>query len=306
MKTYQDKTSPLYNGLPFMEIEGEHIPFPCLAEVKMDGEFQYVIKKHGDIFLANKPEHGRIRTDMPVTKLDIPDDSVFLGELVYGAGTNFYDFLSHKLDPDLNLAIFGCLKYDGEEIWKTQDYLAARKLLESLTFYNKKVSLVPKAICRNQQELDAFFNRVVSMGFEGIVIKDPLSKYIDGQTGRWAKRKFMADNDFVIMGYQSGSRRAKTLSILVGHRVDNKLQRLTYVGGGFGANTVPKETLLPILQSITTGNKGDEFYVTPKIVVTVKHYGVIRNADGTVNSLRHPQFKCIRFDKAVHQIDTIK
>ena len=305
MKTYQDKSSQLYDGLPFMEIEGEHIPFPCIAEVKLDGEFQYVVKKQGQIYLVNKKEHGRIRTDMPVTNsIDIPDDSVLLAELVYGAGTNFYDFLSHKLDPDLNLAVFGCLKYDGQEIWKTNDYLATRKLLESQTFYNKKVSLIPKAICRNQQELDSFYNLVVSKGFEGIVIKDPLSKYIDGQTGRWAKRKFVADNDFVIMGYQSGTKRAKNLSILVGHQVDGRIKRLTYVGGGFKLHE--KDALLGALKTITTGHSGDEYYVQPKIIVTVKHYGVIRNADGTVNSLRHPQFKCIRFDKAVHQIDTIK
>jgi len=305
MKTYQDKSSQLYDGLPFMEIEGEHIPFPCIAEVKLDGEFQYVVKKQGQIYLVNKKEHGRIRTDMPVTNsIDIPDDSVLLAELVYGAGTNFYDFLSHKLDPDLNLAVFGCLKYDGQEIWKTNDYLAARKLLESQTFYNKKVSLVPKAICRNQQELDSFYNLVVGKGYEGIVIKDPLSKYIDGQTGRWAKRKFMADNDFVILGYQSGTKRAKNLSILVGHQVDGRLKRLTYVGGGFKLHE--KDALLGALKTITTGHSGDEYYVQPKIVVTVKHYGVIRNADGTVNSLRHPQFKCIRFDKTPFQVDTIK
>ncbi len=305
MKTWQDKNSELYDGLPFMEIEGQRIPFPCLAEPKMDGEFQYVVKKQGQIYLVNKKEHGRIRTDMPVTNsIDIPDDSVLLAELVYGAGTNFYDFLSHKLDPDLNLAVFGCLKYDGQEIWKTNDYLATRKLLESQTFYNKKVSLIPKAICRNQQELDSFYNLVVSKGFEGIVIKDPLSKYIDGQTGRWAKRKFVADNDFVIMGYQSGTKRAKNLSILVGHQVDGRIKRLTYVGGGFKLHE--KDALLGALKTITTGHSGDEYYVQPKIIVTVKHYGVIRNADGTVNSLRHPQFKCIRFDKAVHQIDTIK
>jgi len=305
MRTWQDKNSDLYDSLVFMEIEGEHIPFPCVAEPKLDGEFQYIIKRKGQVYLANKKEHGRLRTDMPVTNsIDFPDDSVFLGELVYGAGTNFYDFLSHKLDSDLNLALFGCLRYDGNDVWKHNDYLATRKLLESQTFYNKKVSLIPRAICRNQQELDAFYNRVVGQGFEGIVIKDPLSKYIDGSTGRWAKRKFMADNDFVIMGYQSGTRRAKNLSILVGHRVDGRIQRLTYVGGGF--KLYEKDALLGALKTITTGHNGDEYYVQAKIVVTVKHYGVIRNADGGVNSLRHPQFKCVRFDKTVMQIDTIK
>jgi len=306
MKTYQDKNSPLYQGLPFMEIEGDYISFPNIAEVKLDGEFQYLIKKQGDIYLANKPEHGRIRTDMPVTQIDIPDDSVFLAELVYGGGNNFYDFARHKLDDDLNLGVFGCLKYDGEEVWKTSNHIEIRKLLQRQTFYNKKVGLVPMAICNNQAELDAFFNKVVSAGFEGVVVKDPLSRYIDGMTGRWAKRKYVADADLVIMGYETGTKRAKNLTVVVGHMVDGKVERLTRVGGGFGSKTMTKEDMLKKLQLITTGKQGDVYTVIPEIVVTVKHYGIIRNIDGSVSSIRHPQFRGIRLDKTVEQIDTIE
>jgi len=304
VRTYQDKNSDFYDGLPFMEFRGLHIPFPCISEPKMDGEFQYIIKRKGKVYLANKKEHGRIRTDMPVTQLDIPDDSILLGELIWGNGDNFYDFLRHKLDPNLNLAIFGCLRWGGEDVWKHYDYLETRKLLESHQFNNKKVCLVPRTICRNRKELDSFFNLVTSKGFEGIVIKDPLSKYIDGETGRWAKRKYEADNDFAIIGFQSGTKRAKNLSILVGHKVNGKIERLCYVGGGFKLHE--KEALLGALKTIISGRNGDEYHVEPKIVVTVKHYGVIRNTDSSIHSLRHPQFKCIRFDKTVEQIDTIK
>jgi len=293
-------------GLPFMEIEGEYIPFPCVAEVKLDGEFQYVIKKHGKLYLANKPEHGRIRTDMPALgSIDIPDDSVLLGELVWGAGSNFYDFMRHKLEPDLNLAIFGCLRYDGEDIWQTHNYIDTRKLLEEQTFWNSNVAIAPRMVCRSQDELDRYFQKVVSQGFEGIVIKDPLAKYTNGVTGRWAKRKYTADSDLVIIGFQSGSKKAKTLSIWVGHMVDGKIEPLTHVGGGFGVNTVTKESMLKILEGMVTGKTGDDYHVEPRIVVTVKHYGAIRNADGSVSSLRHPQFKCIRLDKTAEQIDTI-
>jgi len=66
MRTWQDKNSPLYEGLPFMEIEGEGFTFPCRAEIKLDGEFSYVIKKEGKLYLANKKEHGRMRSEMPV------------------------------------------------------------------------------------------------------------------------------------------------------------------------------------------------------------------------------------------------
>jgi ATP-dependent DNA ligase len=308
MITYQDKTSDLYDGLPFMEIGEGHIPFPCVAEVKMDGEFQYLIKKRGKIFLANKKEYGRIRTDMPVTNtIDIPDDSVFVGELVYGGGKDFYTFARHKLDPECDLALHSCLRYNGENVWKYHTYVDNRKLLESQKFYNSKVCLIPKRVCRNQAELDAFFYEAVHIhGFEGIVIKDIFSKYIDGETGKQVKRKFAADNDFVIVGFESGTKRAKNLVVVVGHRVNGHIEPLTRVGGGFGANTTTKDDMLKKLIPLVTGKKGDIFSVEPKIVVTVKHNGIIRNEDGSVSSLRHPQFKTERLDKTVSGIDTIK
>lgn len=306
MKTWQDKNSPLYTGLPFMAIRGTEPMFPCIAEVKFDGEFQYVIKSNGEVYLANKQEHGRIRMEMPITQVDYPDNSVFLGELVYGAGKNFYDFARHKLDADLNLVIFDCLRHDGLELWNAYPYVQRRGLIQGLTFYNEKVFLAPVHICHTQEELDAYYETVIAQGFEGIVIKDPHSLYVDGDSANWVKRKFTADAEFVIMGFKSGTAKVKTLSVLVGHRVDGEIQRLTYVGGGFGANTVPKETMLEVLKTIVTGKTGDEYHVEPKIVVTVEHYGVIRNPDGSVSSLRHPQFKCVRYDKTVGQIDTIK
>jgi len=305
MKTYQDRCNPIYADVPFMEIRGLYIPFPNIVEPKYDGEFAYLVKKNGVTFLANKKEYGRIRTDLAVTNsIDIPEDSIFTAELIWGRGTNFYDFLRHKLSDDFNLAVFGCLKYAGEDVWKQNDYIETRKLLESQTFYNKKVLLAPKVICHNKQELDGYFHLVTAQGYEGIVIKDPLSKFVDGETGRWAKWKHQADNDFAIIGFQSGSKRAKTLSVLVGYRLDGKIQRLTYVGGGFKIDE--KEAILAVLKTIISGHSGDEYYVEPKIVITVQHYGIIRNEDGTINSLRHPQFKCVRFDKTVEQIDELK
>ncbi len=308
MKTFQDKCNPIYEGLPFQEIEGDYIPFPCVAEIKYDGEFQYLVKQRGQIFLANKKEYGRIRMDMPATSsIDFPENSIFLAELVWDKGHTFYGaqgFITHKLDPNNNLMVFGCLRYDGNEIWKTNDYIDTRKLLEQQAFYNNKVMLSHKVVCRNQQELDSFFNWVVTQGYEGIVIHDPLHKFVNGESGRVAKRKYIADNDFVIVGFQSGTARAKNLSVLVGHKVGGKIQRLTYVGGGFKLEQ--KEALLAVLKDTITEKVGDEYHVEPKIVITVQHRGVIRNNDGSINSLRHPNFKDFRFDKTVEQIDTLK
>lgn len=309
MKTWQDKNSPLYDGLPFMEIEGEGFTFPCRAEIKLDGEFSYVIKKEGKLYLANKREHGRMRSEMPVLNEiedKIPDDSVFLAELVWGGGKDFYDFARHKLDPDCGLGFFSCLRFAGHQLWNNLTYTATRDFLEQQKFYTPNAVLIPSVIVADQQELDDLYETIVAGGYEGLVAKTPESKYINGVTYEWTKRKFETEGDFVIIGFQSGSKRAKTLSVLIGHRVNGEIVPLSYVGGGFGSKTVMKETMLTVLSGMVTGHKGVETYVEPKIVVKVKYNGVIHNPDGSINSLRHPQFRDIRLDKTVEHIDTVK
>jgi len=309
MRTWQDKNSPLYEGLPFMEIEGEGFTFPCRAEIKLDGEFSYVIKKEGKLYLANKKEHGRMRSEMPVLNEiedKIPDDSVFLAELVWGKGSDFYEFARHKLDPSCSLGFYDCLRYQGKQLWGKLTYSMTRDFLEQLKFYTPNAVLIPSVIVADQQELDDLYQIVVDGGYEGIVAKTPNSKYINGTTYEWTKRKYETEGDFVVIGYQSGTKRAKTLSILVGHRVNGDIVPLSYVGGGFGSKTVMKETMLTVLSGMVTGHKGDETHVEPKLVVKVKYNGVIRNPDGSINSLRHPQFRDIRLDKTVEHIDTVK
>ena len=290
-----------------MQIRGENIVYPSVAELKLDGEFQYIIEKDGDVYLANKQEHGRIRTDMPVTNISIPKNSVFLGELVWGKGNDFYDFARHKLDPNCNLGIFGCIKYRGEQLWRTATWAETREILESQTFYNDKVVLIPAIEIDDAEELEDLFNKIVDngRGFEGMVIKQPDSKYVNGKTYKWTKKKFQTEADLVICGYQTGTRRAKNLSVLVGHRIGGEIKPITHVGGGFKQDE--KMDLLDVLQNCkSVGKMGDDVLVEPKIVVKVIYNGVIKNPDGSVNSLRHPRFDRFRFDKTVKEVDTIK
>ena len=305
MKTWLDKLNPIYEGLPYMEIEGESISYPCVAEIKLDGEFQYLIKKDGKTYLADKQVYGRIRTDMPVTNVDIPDNSVFLAELVWNAGKSFYEFARHKLDADCNLGIFSCVRYKGEDLWGKVPYTEVRDLLEKQTFYNNKVVLIPAIQVADSQELKDLFDRLVANGYEGLVAKQPNSKYVNGKTLLWTKRKFEDEADLVIVGYQTGTKRAKNLSVLLGHLVNGQVKQLTHCGGGF--NLAEKATLLKVLQGCkVVGKQKDDILVEPQIVVKIIHNGIIRNPDGSANSLRHPRFDRFRFDKTVAEIDTIK
>jgi ATP-dependent DNA ligase len=305
MKTWSNKLDPLYNGLPYMEIEGEAISYPCVAEVKLDGEFQYIIERGGIVYLANKQKHGRIRTGMPVTNIEIPKDSIFLGELVWGAGTDFYDFARHKLDPNCNLGVFGCVQYMGKQLWGKVTYKETRDLLEAQTFYNKKVALIPAVMVQDGKELEDLFKKVVSGGYEGLVLKQLNSKYINGKTIFWTKKKYQTEADLVVLGYQTGTKRAKNLSILVGHLINGEIKPITHVGGGFKYEE-KMGLLKALLKCPVIGKDKDDVLVAPKLVVKIIYNGVIKNPDGSISSLRHPRFDRFRLDKTVDEVDTIK
>ncbi len=305
MKTWFDKNSSLYDGLPYMEIEGENVTYPSVAELKLDGEFVYAIKKEGKIYLANKPAYGRIRTDMAVTdRLDLmPEDSALICELVWGAGKDFYEFARHKLDANCNLGIYGCVKWAGKILNST--YTEVRQLLEAQTFYDKKVALIPAVMVEDAKELQDLFNTVTAAGYEGVIVKKPNSRYVNGRNYDWTKRKLQAEADLVIYGYQTGTKRAKTLSVLLGHRINGTIKPFVHVGGGFKQKE--KEALLKVLQGCpSVGTLDKDILVDPKIVVKITHSGVVRNPDGSANSLRHPRFDRFRLDKTVDEIDTIK
>jgi len=300
MKTWQDKNSPLYANLPFMEIAGNHIFYPCVAEIKFNGEFQYLINDGTETYLANKKEYGRIRTGMKVTNINIPEQSVFCGELIYQDGKVFQDFQRHKLTDDLRLVIFQVLRVKGQDIWKVANYTDQRKLLEKQTFYNNDVFLVPNFAIANRKQFDDIFDRmVVKQGYEGLVAKDPLSSYINGETGKWYKEKFKGYANLAIMGFKV----VKDISLLLGHRVNGQIVPICHCGGGMKDSE--KETFLRVLRPLAIDKKGNDYLVSPKIVIKVKHGGTIRDASGNVSSLTSPQFETIMMDKTINEVDTI-
>ena len=136
-------------------------------------------------------------------------------------------------------------------------------------------------------------------------LKKPDSKYRNGKSYHWTKKKLQAEADLVICGYQTATKRVKNLSVLVGHLINGEVKPFTHVGGGFSLKE--KMSLLSALQTCpSTGKLRDDILVEPKIVIKVIHSGVIRNPDGSANSLRHPRFDRFRFDKTVDEVDTIK
>lgn len=140
---------------------------------------------------------------------------------------------------------------------------------------NPAATYLPHIPVDTEQELMDKFGDMIRVGHEGIMVKHPRSRYRAGRSINWLKLKGMEDAEFEIVDYYEGEGRlAGTLGGVILQTAANTTTR---VGGGFSDEQRAKYWAAPdqILGRLAT----TKF--------------MSQNKNG---SLRHPIFKCVRWD----------
>ena len=154
-----------------------------------------------------------------------------------------------------------------------------------------KVYVIPKMMVDldtddGQAQFREFNNDTVAAGYEGIMIKEPLSTYKTKRTDAWLKIKPFITVDLEIIGVEPGkpeSKFAHTLGGLVCRGVDqDRLVEVT-VGGGYS-------------EELRDQIWADRDAVIGRIV-EIKGDALTRAQDGDAWSLRFPVFMGFRDDK---------
>ncbi|MEW6769953.1 MAG: hypothetical protein AB1330_00985 [Bacillota bacterium] len=182
-----------YRGKP------EHIRYPALASLKLDGELQYLIVKNGRAITVNKSKYGRVRRDYPVTReaVCLPD-GIYLGELYWNEGRtlqDFYGLLARKADDNLKLAIWGVLEYGYEKNIDTVRTVEILEKIRPLLPVGGYVSVVPYWWVKNKEELYLLAREILACGWEGLVVRNPGAVYIGGTSSDWVKVKARTRRD---------------------------------------------------------------------------------------------------------------
>jgi len=267
---------------PVMHARGnvDTIGKPCLADLKIDGELAMLTTKNSR--LTNK--YGRQRWNCPITNQPLPD-GIFMGELYWQEGKDFFAMLRNKTSDQLKLALWDVIEFHGENI-QNLPFLIRRRILESLNLSlcptNQPLSIVPEWRIETKADLEALKTKIFTAGFEGLVLKDPQSTYFEGTTIHWAKIKNEIHEIFWVWGF---SKSAKILSLLIGD--DQK--SLSHCGSGLTFEE--KESVRQVLKQHIIGQTKGDYLVERRLQIKVKHYGYIRNEAGEVNSLRMPIFE---------------
>ena len=202
---------------------------------------------------------------------------------------------------------FDLLLLDGKET--TGLPLSRRRALLAKLTKGTGVRLAESVDAGNEEEIEAAFRRSRDRGYEGLVVKDPDSRYAMGKRGSgWAKLKEELDTlDVVIVAAEYGhGKRAGAISDYTFAVKDG--DGLKTIGKAYSGLTDQEiEEMTRRLKEITVRDYGYRRDVKPEVVVEVAFDSIQRSErhDGGF-ALRFPRIKRIRTDKSLDDIDTME
>jgi DNA ligase-1 len=247
------------------------------------------------------------------------------GEIVPVSGARILPFLQLQkrlgrktLSDDLRAAVpVAFIAYDalyrGEQILIDETFTTRRAALEAVNFDGAAVRLTDSNLLTDVRQLDSEFAEARARGNEGLMIKDPRSKYKPGRRGReWLKlKRALATLDVVVTAVEVGNgRRSRFLSdYTFAVRASDFDPTLLNVGKAYsGLTDAEIEELTEWFRAHTLQEfaHGKVRLVEPKIVIEVTFDLVQRsNRHKSGYALRFPRILRLRRDKPAEEIDTL-
>src|SRR6266699_1596248 len=199
---------------------------------------------------------------------------------------------------------FDVLYLDGRNLL-TEPLRERRRLLEGLDLPSPfMLAYLIRAL--DAAQLDRIFDGARQRNNEGLMVKDPESRYTPGRRGLgWLKlKKALATLDVVVTGVEVGhGKRKNVLSDYTFAVYDEGSDRLVNIGKAYsGLTDVEIAEMTEYFKSITVKDYGRFRAVQPEIVLEVAFDAIMES--GRHNSgyaLRFPRIKQIRRDKSIRQ-----
>ena len=187
-----------------IKYDGHNISYPCLAEKKIDGA-RCQIYTRGDIWRAR----SRQGTDW-TAKLELIgrrltalargysadaergitwDMELSAGSRGKTSGALKRGGASAVVGSELHARLFDAFFCDGELWGDSASQLDRSASLKRAMYPDGMLSIIRPATINSEDDLIAYYLVCLSVGYEGIVAKDPEAGYCAGRTGAWVKLK---------------------------------------------------------------------------------------------------------------------
>ena len=182
-----------------VEVDFEKLRYPCIASPKYDG-IRVLVKDGVVLSRSLKPIRNKYVQEL-FSHLEGID-----GELIVGCETASDVFqtttsgvMSGDGYPDVRLFAFDLFNTDLD------NYMQRYSMLENLYGENEDVVLVENTPIYSQEELMKLADKYVLQGFEGIMLRDPSTRYKFGRATKNSqelmKWKPFADDEFEVVGF---------------------------------------------------------------------------------------------------------
>lgn len=300
----------------------QHFSKPVYAEYKYDG-IRAQIHKHG----------GQIK----IYSRSLEDITIFFPELVFGISKAEDNFIIdgeivpfknnmplpfHELQKRLRrqndtgnvlkeipvvFFAFDILILNDKETFR--EALSERiSILEKIGPLNN-VQFSTRKFVYSENDIDSFFKESIDKGYEGLVLKDPDSRYKLGKRGAdWIKlKKELATIDAVIVAAEYGhGKRAGLLSDYTFAVKDG--DSYAVIGKAYSGLTDQEiKDMTKKMLELTVEDHGFMKKVKPEIVIEVSFDRIQKSERHSSGyALRFPRIKRIRFDKKPEQISTLE
>src|SRR5437868_1327184 len=293
------------------------------VEDKYDG-IRGQLHKEGDRIVLYSRDLNEVTAAFPEVVAAagaVPHDVLLDGELLAykdGVVLPFFE-LQHRLgrkvvsapllaEVPVIFVAFDVLYLDGRNLL-TEPLRERRRLLEELDLPSPfMLAYLIRAL--DAAELDRIFDGARQRNNEGLMVKDPESRYTPGRRGLgWLKlKKALATLDVVVTGVEVGhGKRKNVLSDYTFAVYDEAGDRLVNIGKAYsGLTDAEISKMTDYFKSITLRDYGRFRSVQPEVVLEVAFDAITES--GRHNSgyaLRFPRIKQIRTDKTVRDIDTL-
>jgi len=260
----------------YPELTADGAPFLPVADAVIDGEI-VAFDSH------SRPSFSLLQNRMHLTRPREIEREVVRTPIVY--------------------MVFDLLRLDGHDL--TSMPLAQRRtLLEEVVSDLEAPMQVPPVF----DDVDAALAASEEFGLEGVVVKDPASRYRAGQRSpAWLKLKLTRMQEVVIVGFRpgKGDREGTFGSLLLAVPDSGRLRYVGRVGTGFTdrmlrdllARLAPLRVESAPLDGVPALDASDALWVEPELV------GEVEFANWTPDGvLRHSRWRGLRPDKSPDEV----
>lgn len=223
-----------------------------------------------------------------------------------------YDIEKMVREIPVRIDLFDIIYLNGVSLMKEPLHKRWSALNDAIIKKDKVFGIIEHIETRELKEAEKFYKHALSLGEEGVIVKNLDAKYQPGKrVGYWLKVKPIMDPlDLVITGGIWGEgKRANWIGSLILSVLDSKTGK--FISTGMMGSGLSEEQLSDItkrMRKIITGENGREVAVKPEIVVEVAYEEIQKSPTYPSGyALRFPRLLRFRDDeKTPEEADTLQ